>query len=89
MLLLSLSGCYKGQETIARLVTYDGVKQKLWGIHLDGPAEPGSAITVNGKKVGLLERDSSLALRSACFFSPSETVAKRRMYLWVKTRLGC
>ncbi|KAF3788140.1 putative transferase [Nymphaea thermarum] len=47
-------GCYKGQETIARLVTYDGVKQKLWGIHLDGPAEPGSAITVNGKKVGML-----------------------------------
>ncbi|KAM7470357.1 hypothetical protein LguiA_008540 [Lonicera macranthoides] len=47
-------GCYKGQETISRLVTYDGVKQKLWGIHLSSPAEPGSPITVDGKKVGKL-----------------------------------
>lgn len=46
-------GCYKGQETIARLITYDGVKQRLWGIHLSAPAEPGSPITVNGKKVCL------------------------------------
>ncbi|XP_075652060.1 putative transferase At1g60990, chloroplastic isoform X2 [Castanea sativa] len=45
-------GCYKGQETISRLVTYDGVKQRLWGIHLSAPAEPGSPITINGKKVG-------------------------------------
>ncbi|KAA8536550.1 hypothetical protein F0562_029028 [Nyssa sinensis] len=47
-------GCYKGQETISRLVTYDGVKQKLWGIHLSSPAESGSPITVDGKKVGKL-----------------------------------
>ncbi|XP_043721983.1 putative transferase At1g60990, chloroplastic isoform X2 [Telopea speciosissima] len=47
-------GCYKGQETISRLITYDGVKQKLWGIHLPTPAEPGSLITVNGKKIGKL-----------------------------------
>lgn len=47
-------GCYKGQETISRLITYDGVKQRLWGIHLSAPAEPGSPITVNGKKVGKL-----------------------------------
>lgn len=47
-------GCYKGQETISRLITYDGVKQKLWGIHLSSPAEAGSAITVDGKKVGKL-----------------------------------
>lgn len=47
-------GCYKGQETIARLITYDGVKQRLWGIQLSGPAEPGSAITDDGKKVGNL-----------------------------------
>ncbi|XP_059433822.1 putative transferase At1g60990, chloroplastic [Corylus avellana] len=45
-------GCYKGQETISRLITYDGVKQRLWGIHISAPAEPGSPITVNGKKVG-------------------------------------
>uniref|UniRef100_A0A7N0UED2 Aminomethyltransferase folate-binding domain-containing protein n=1 Tax=Kalanchoe fedtschenkoi TaxID=63787 RepID=A0A7N0UED2_KALFE len=47
-------GCYKGQETIARLVTYDGVKQKLWGLRLSAPAEPGSPITVDGKKAGML-----------------------------------
>ncbi|KAI3865423.1 hypothetical protein MKW92_018203 [Papaver armeniacum] len=47
-------GCYKGQETIARLVTYDGVKQRLWGLHLSAPAIPGSLITVDGKKVGKL-----------------------------------
>ncbi|XP_010268964.1 PREDICTED: putative transferase At1g60990, chloroplastic [Nelumbo nucifera] len=47
-------GCYKGQETISRLITYDGVKQRLWGLHLSGPAEPGSLITVDGKKVGKL-----------------------------------
>ncbi|EEF32849.1 fad oxidoreductase, putative [Ricinus communis] len=47
-------GCYKGQETIARLITYDGVKQRLWGIHLSAPAEPGSLITVDGIKVGKL-----------------------------------
>ncbi|KAF6152805.1 hypothetical protein GIB67_004634 [Kingdonia uniflora] len=47
-------GCYKGQETISRLITYDGVKQRLWGIHLSAPAEPGSTITVDGRKVGKL-----------------------------------
>ncbi|KAK1309533.1 hypothetical protein QJS10_CPA09g00182 [Acorus calamus] len=47
-------GCYKGQETISRLITYDGVKQHLWGIRLSGPAKPGSEITVDGKKVGKL-----------------------------------
>ncbi|XP_040368200.1 putative transferase At1g60990, chloroplastic isoform X2 [Rosa chinensis] len=52
---ISLSkGCYKGQETISRLITYDGVKQRLWGISLSAPAEPGSIITVGGKKVGKL-----------------------------------
>ncbi|KAK9162278.1 hypothetical protein Syun_003180 [Stephania yunnanensis] len=50
----SFSGCYKGQETISRLITYDGVKQRLWGIHLSAPVEPGSPITVDGKKVGKL-----------------------------------
>ncbi|KAK9096072.1 hypothetical protein Sjap_021569 [Stephania japonica] len=47
-------GCYKGQETISRLITYDGVKQRLWGIHLSAPVEQGSPITVDGKKVGKL-----------------------------------
>ncbi|TKY60160.1 putative transferase [Spatholobus suberectus] len=47
-------GCYKGQETISRLITYDGIKQRLWGFHLSAAAEPGSIITVDGKKVGKL-----------------------------------
>ena len=47
-------GCYIGQETIARLNTYDGVKQKLWGIKLDKPAALQTPITVEGKKVGVL-----------------------------------
>uniref|UniRef100_A0A2P2KN98 Fad oxidoreductase n=1 Tax=Rhizophora mucronata TaxID=61149 RepID=A0A2P2KN98_RHIMU len=59
-LTLVFSGCYKGQETISRLVTYDGVKQKLWGLHLSAPAEPGSPITVDGKKVGKLTSCTSV-----------------------------
>ncbi|MGL4621128.1 CAF17-like 4Fe-4S cluster assembly/insertion protein YgfZ [Chroococcidiopsis sp.] len=47
-------GCYIGQETIARLNTYKGVKQHLWGIRLNAPAEPGSIITVGEEKVGIL-----------------------------------
>lgn len=47
-------GCYIGQETIARLNTYKGVKQYLWGIRLNAPAEPGSVITVGEEKVGKL-----------------------------------
>lgn len=47
-------GCYIGQETIARLNTYKGVKQYLWGIRLSAPAEPGSVITVGDEKVGKL-----------------------------------
>lgn len=47
-------GCYIGQETIARLNTYKGVKQQLWGIHLDTLVSEGSVITVDGEKVGTL-----------------------------------
>ncbi|MEC4987015.1 MAG: folate-binding protein [Oscillatoria sp. PMC 1076.18] len=47
-------GCYIGQETIARLNTYKGVKQKLRGIKLAAPVEPGTMITINGEKVGTL-----------------------------------
>jgi folate-binding protein YgfZ len=47
-------GCYIGQETIARLNTYKGVKQYLWGIRLSAPAQPGSVITVEDEKVGKL-----------------------------------
>jgi tRNA-modifying protein YgfZ len=47
-------GCYIGQETIARLNTYKGVKQQLWGIRLSSFAEVGSAIAVGDEKVGKL-----------------------------------
>jgi tRNA-modifying protein YgfZ len=47
-------GCYIGQETIARLETYKGVKQNLWGISLAAPATPGEALMLDGEKVGKL-----------------------------------
>ncbi|NJM58712.1 MAG: folate-binding protein YgfZ [Synechococcales cyanobacterium RU_4_20] len=45
-------GCYIGQETIARLNTYNGVKQRLFGLQLDGPAKPGSMLKAGEEKVG-------------------------------------
>lgn len=47
-------GCYIGQETIARLNTYKGVKQYLWGIRLSGSVELGTVITIGDEKVGKL-----------------------------------
>ena len=47
-------GCYIGQETIARLNTYKGVKQKLWGIKLSQSVAPETPITVEDSKVGVL-----------------------------------
>jgi tRNA-modifying protein YgfZ len=39
-----VKGCYIGQETIARLDTYKGVKQQLWGFELPSPVDVGTAI---------------------------------------------
>lgn len=56
-------GCYIGQETIARLNTYNGVKQKLWGVKFDTSNHQaiaenlltvGTPIIIEGKKVGVL-----------------------------------
>jgi folate-binding protein YgfZ len=47
-------GCYIGQETIARLNTYKGVKQQLWGIRLPAYVEPGTTVTAGDEKVGKL-----------------------------------
>ncbi len=47
-------GCYIGQETIARLNTYKGVKQYLWGIKLNAPVAVGTPLTINDEKVGVL-----------------------------------
>ena len=58
-------GCYIGQETIARLNTYNGVKQKLWGIKLDRFVTSLTPITLDGNKVGLLTSCTNTA--SGCF----------------------
>ncbi|MBF2098089.1 MAG: folate-binding protein YgfZ [Gloeomargaritaceae cyanobacterium C42_A2020_066] len=68
-------GCYIGQETLARLNTYKGVKQQLWGLALTGPAEPGTPITVDGEKVGVLT-------------SYGETPAGHRGLGYVRVRAG-
>jgi tRNA-modifying protein YgfZ len=47
-------GCYIGQETIARLNTYQGVKQYLWGIKLAAPVAVGTPLTIDGEKVGVV-----------------------------------
>jgi folate-binding protein YgfZ len=47
-------GCYIGQETIARLNTYKGVKTYLWGIRLNSPVEVGTAVTLAGEKIGTI-----------------------------------
>ena len=47
-------GCYIGQETIARLNTYNGVKQKLWGVKLDKPVTEQTPVMLEDKKVGIL-----------------------------------
>jgi folate-binding protein YgfZ len=47
-------GCYIGQETIARLNTYQGVKQRLWGVELSEPIALSTPVIVGGSKVGIL-----------------------------------
>ncbi|MEM1367749.1 MAG: folate-binding protein [Cyanobacteria bacterium P01_H01_bin.15] len=58
-------GCYIGQETIARVNTYRGVKTRLWGVQLNQPVELGTPVLVNGKKSGRVTSslsDPALAL---------------------------
>ncbi|NEQ48973.1 MAG: folate-binding protein YgfZ [Leptolyngbya sp. SIO3F4] len=47
-------GCYIGQETIARLNTYQGVKKQLWGFQLDELVPAGASLYLDGTKVGSL-----------------------------------
>lgn len=47
-------GCYIGQETIARLNTYNGVKQQLWGLKMTQAEQPGAVLSLEGQKVGVL-----------------------------------
>ncbi len=57
-------GCYIGQETIARLNTYKGVKQRLWGIKLDAPIPAETPIIIDEKKVGKIT--SAIETPSGC-----------------------
>lgn len=47
-------GCYIGQEIIARLESRGKLAKRLVRLTLDAPAEPGSDILADGKKVGAL-----------------------------------
>jgi folate-binding protein YgfZ len=47
-------GCYIGQETIARLHTYRGVKQQLWGVRLNAAVAPGTVVMAGEEKIGKL-----------------------------------
>jgi len=47
-------GCYTGQEVIARLQTYAKVQRKLMSVELDAPVGVGTALEVDGKRVGEL-----------------------------------
>ncbi|MBE9223804.1 folate-binding protein YgfZ [Cyanobacterium stanieri LEGE 03274] len=49
-------GCYIGQETIARLNTYKGVKQRLWGIKFPSSVDlsENDVITLDGQKIGTI-----------------------------------
>jgi len=54
-------GCYIGQETIARLNTYQGVKQHLWGLELSSSVPVPSPLLLNGEKVGVVTSCTPLA----------------------------
>ncbi len=49
-----VKGCYIGQETIARLDTYKGVKQQLWGFSLNDRVDTGTVINLGADKVGVV-----------------------------------
>ena len=47
-------GCYTGQEVIARLDTYQKVKQHLVGLRLEEPVPTGATVVVAGSTVGIV-----------------------------------
>jgi folate-binding protein YgfZ len=51
-------GCYRGQETVARVHTLGRPPRRLVRLHLDGTIdalpEPGSALELNGRAVGFV-----------------------------------
>jgi hypothetical protein len=69
-------GCYIGQETIARLNTYRGVKQRLWGINLNKEVPLNTPIFLQENKIGVLT--------SCCKISDSEIIGLG----YIKTKAG-
>jgi hypothetical protein len=47
-------GCYIGQETIARLNTYKGVKQRLYGVRLSQPVAVDTPLLQGEEKAGVV-----------------------------------
>jgi len=68
-------GCYIGQETIARLNTYQGVKQQLWGLQLSQPVDPGTPIQVGEQKAGTI---------TSCMATPEGAIA----LAYIRTKIG-
>jgi len=47
-------GCYVGQEVVARLHAYDKVQRRLVRLVGDSPIAPGSELTCDGKRAGIV-----------------------------------
>ena len=69
-------GCYIGQETIARLNTYKGVKQRLWGIQLTQTVPLNTPIYQEETKIGII---------TSCLNTAQEGV---RGLTYIKTKAG-
>ena len=54
-------GCYIGQETIARLNTYKGVKKRLWGLQLERPVAVGETVWLDDAKIGKITSTTNAA----------------------------
>lgn len=59
-------GCYIGQETIARLNTYDGVKQELHLLHLDAQVPVGAPLTGGNTEDEAGTRAAGIVTSVAC-----------------------
>ncbi|KAJ8902134.1 hypothetical protein NDN08_006542 [Rhodosorus marinus] len=49
-----IKGCYIGQETIAKLKTYDGVKQNLYGVEFSEPVPVGEKLFAGDNRAGVV-----------------------------------
>lgn len=68
-------GCYIGQETIARLNTYRGVKQRLWGVKLTQAVPLNTPIYHQETKIGIL---------TSCVTTPQNVLG----LAYIKTKAG-